>query len=217
MLWPSHNLIEHDGRHYMYFSATEGLHGDPASKSPSIWPFFSAICRASWAVNRYWAAVSGPGGDVVGTLTTHPLPVGGKQLILNAATSTVTEGALQAELLDPEGHVVEGFSKDDYIPWHGIARRRRRAGPAGHGVRWRNARFGFTWSGLAFTGTPGRRPHSYRLAGKAAPIGARRLDCGRSRRGGADGGRVRGLVGTGDQAPAGSDRGGDPRGRSGRR
>ena len=34
MLWPSHNLIEHNGRHYMYFSATEGLHGDPASKSP---------------------------------------------------------------------------------------------------------------------------------------------------------------------------------------
>ncbi len=70
-------------------------------------------------MNRYWAAVSGPGGDVVGTLTTHPLPVGGKQLILNAATSTVTEGALQAELLDPDGNVVEGFSKDDNIPWHG--------------------------------------------------------------------------------------------------
>ena len=30
MLWPSHNLVEHNGRHYMYFSGTEGLHGDPA-------------------------------------------------------------------------------------------------------------------------------------------------------------------------------------------
>ena len=63
--------------------------------------------------------MSGPGGDVVGTLTTHPLPVGGKQLILNAATSTVTEGELHAELLDADGNVVEGFGKDDFIPWQG--------------------------------------------------------------------------------------------------
>jgi len=119
MLWPSHHMVEHNGRHYVYFSGTEGLHGDPAAKGPTIWPFFSAICRASWAVNRYWAAVSGPGGDVAGTLTTHPLPVGGQQLILNAATSTVTEGELHAELLDSDGNVVEGFGKDDFIPWRG--------------------------------------------------------------------------------------------------
>ena len=52
-------------------------------------------------------------------MTTHPLPVGGQSLILNAATSTVADGTLQAELLDPDGNVVEGFSRDDYIPWHG--------------------------------------------------------------------------------------------------
>ena len=45
--------------------------------------------------------------------------MGGKQLILNAATSTVTEGELRAELLDPDGNVVEGFGKDDFIPWQG--------------------------------------------------------------------------------------------------
>ena len=105
------------------------MHGDPAAKGPTIWPFFSAICRASWAVNRYWAAVSGPGGDVPGTLTTHALPVGGRQLILNAATSTVTEGELQAELLDPDGNVVEGFGKGRL---HSVARADSTAAPA----RW---------------------------------------------------------------------------------
>ena len=31
----------------------------------------------------------------------------------------VAEGEVQAELVDPDGKVVEGFSKDDYLSWHG--------------------------------------------------------------------------------------------------
>jgi len=83
------------------------------------------------------------------------LPVGGKKLILNAATSTVTEGELQAELLDPDGHVVEGFGTDDFVPWRGdrVAAGARWSGgeacPLEHcAVRFhlRRARlYGFAW------------------------------------------------------------------------
>ena len=51
--------------------------------------------------------------------TTHVLPVGGKRLVLNAATSTVKEGELTAELVDASGRVIEGFGTSDYQPWHG--------------------------------------------------------------------------------------------------
>ncbi len=119
MLWPTHSLIEHDGRIYMYYGALEGIHGDTYSNQPSLFNFNGAICRASWEIDRYWAAVSGAGGVNVGTLTTHPLPAGGKRLLLNAATSTVAEGELEIELLDGDGSPIEGFTRSDYIAWHG--------------------------------------------------------------------------------------------------
>ena len=69
--------------------------------------------------DRYWAVVSGAGGPDAGSFTTHPQAVGGKQLVLNAATSTVAEGELTAELIDADGNALPGFSRDDYQPWHG--------------------------------------------------------------------------------------------------
>ncbi len=122
MLWPTQQLIEHDGRIYMYYGALEGVHGDTYSDQPSLHIFNGAICRASWEIDRYWAAVSAAGGVNVGTLTTHPLPVAGKRLLLNAVTSTVSEGELQVELLDGEGNPIEGFTRADYVPWSGDAK-----------------------------------------------------------------------------------------------
>ena len=103
----------------MYYAGVEGLHGDPSADSPTIWPFHAAICRASWHVGRYWAAVSGPGGDRVGRLTTQPLLAGGRKLVVNAATSTVSKGSLRAELLNPDGTTLPGFTHDDLEEWHG--------------------------------------------------------------------------------------------------
>jgi hypothetical protein len=119
MIWPTCNLIEADGRHYMHQAAVEGLRGDPSADSPTIWPFHAAICRASWQVGRYWAAISGPGGDGIGTLTTQPLLAGGRKLVVNAATSTVREGSLRAELLNPECITLPGFTRDNFEEWHG--------------------------------------------------------------------------------------------------
>ena len=75
---------------------------------------------------------------------------------LNAATSTVTDGELQAELLDPDGNVVEGFGKDDFIPWHrgqhlgrgALDRRRRYACWNECAVRFhlrRSRLYGYAW------------------------------------------------------------------------
>ncbi|HJN40028.1 MAG TPA: hypothetical protein QGH28_07605 [Chloroflexota bacterium] len=123
MLWPTHEFIEHDGRMYMYYGGLEGLHGDTAfGAGPNIYTFYGAICRASWEVDRYWAAVSGPGGPEEASFTTHPQAVGGKRLLLNAATSTVQEGELIAELVDANGEPVAGFARDDYQAWHGDAK-----------------------------------------------------------------------------------------------
>ena len=155
MIWPTRNLIEADGRHYMYYAAVEGLHGNPSADHPTIWPFHAAICRASWQIGRYWAAVSGPGGDKVGTLTTHALPTGGRTLVVNAATSTVKEGSLQAELLNPDGTPIPGFTRDDFEEWHGdfIAQPLRWSGGATCPVEQTAVRFyiqrarlyGFAW------------------------------------------------------------------------
>ena len=119
MLWPTHQLIEDGDRIYMYYSGLEGVHGDVYSIEPSLKTFYGAICRASWEKDRYWAAVSATGGPEPAVFTTNVLSVGGKRLALNAATSTVKEGELTAELVDASGNVIEGFSASDYQPWHG--------------------------------------------------------------------------------------------------
>ena len=124
MMWATHELIEHQGRLYMYFAGTEGLHGDTSfGCGPNLNNFHGAICRASWEVDRYWAVVSGVGGVYEASFRTHAAPAGGKRLLLNAATSTVGEGELSVELTDPEGTPIPGFSRADYRPWHGDSKR----------------------------------------------------------------------------------------------
>ena len=130
MLWPARELIEHEGRIHMYFAGTEGLHGDTSfGCGPNLKNFYGAICRASWEVDRYWAVVSGAGGMYESSFRTHAVSAKGKTLILNAATSTVAEGELTAELTDEEGKPIPGFTRSDYQPWQGDSK----AQPA----RWR--------------------------------------------------------------------------------
>jgi len=119
MLWATRKIVEDGGRMYIYYAATEGLHGDPYATQNSIYPFHAALCRASWDVDRYWAAVSGAGGIHEASMTSFLLPAGGKRLSVNAVTSTVGEGELAAELLDAEGAAIAGFSRADYQPWSG--------------------------------------------------------------------------------------------------
>lgn len=156
MLWATRELVEDGGRMYVYYAASEGLHGDPFATESSIYPFHAALCRASWEVDRYWAAVSAAGGTHEASVTSFLLPAGGKHLSVNAVTSTVGEGALAAELLDAEGEPIEGFGRADHRAWSGDdkAKRLRWSGgdvcPVDHAaVRFyiRRARlYGFGWT-----------------------------------------------------------------------
>ena len=120
MLWPTHEFIEHEGRLYMYYAGLEGLHGDTTfGVGPNLTDFYGAICRVSWEKDRYWAAVSGSGNVHEASFRSHAVPARGKKLVLNAATSTVSEGELAIELTDPEGKPIEGFTRADYQSWHG--------------------------------------------------------------------------------------------------
>jgi hypothetical protein len=120
MLWPTYRFIEHGQRLYMYYAGLEGVHGDIAfGAGPNMLNFHGAICRASWAMDRYWAAVSAAGGPMESSFRTHAMPAVGKRLVLNAATSTVSEGELAVELTDPDGTPIEGFTRADYHQWHG--------------------------------------------------------------------------------------------------
>ena len=125
-LWPTHEFIEHDGRVYMYYAGLEGLHGDTSfGAGPNLYNFYGAICRASWETDRYWAVVSGAGGAHEASFRTHPVPAGGKRLLLNAVTSTTSEGEIIVELTDADGTPIKGFSRNDYRAWQGDAKARQ--------------------------------------------------------------------------------------------
>lgn len=114
-LWPTRELVEDYGRMCVYCAATERLHRDPFATHNTIYALHAALCCASWEVDRYWAAVSAAGGTHEVPLTSFLLPAGGKRLSVNAATSTVGEGELVAELLDAEGQTTDG-SGHAYYP-----------------------------------------------------------------------------------------------------
>jgi hypothetical protein len=119
MIWPHRLLVEDAGRLYVYYGAMAGLHGDVYSKQPDIRLFRNgALCRASWDMGRFVAAINADGGgEPPAHLTTHPTEVTGKALYLNAVTRR--EGELRVELLDGEHRPIPGFGKEDNVPFRG--------------------------------------------------------------------------------------------------
>lgn len=118
MIWPSRQLIEHDGRWYIYYGALDGLHGDLYLKYDNCLLFHGVFCRASWDIGRLWSAMQASGGrHLEGYLTTPPGSNAGKQLVVNAVTRN--QGGVIAELRTPEGKVIEGFGRDDCTPFAG--------------------------------------------------------------------------------------------------
>ena len=118
MMWPLRTLIEHDGRFYIYYCGLTGIHGDLDMKDQSAIRFNGAFCRASWEIGRMWAATSAEGGVCQAHLTTKKLEgAAGKRLIVNARASGA--GKVEAELLDADKKILEGFSREDCRPFHG--------------------------------------------------------------------------------------------------
>ena len=136
MIWPYRIPIEHEGRLYVYYGALAGLHGDIYQDRGDMRFFRSgALCRASWDMGRFVAAVNADGGGLnapgvripgmtpdpdgipYSYLTTAPMPVAGSNLYLNAAT--MRGGEVFVELLDDQGRPIAGFTKDDCTPFRG--------------------------------------------------------------------------------------------------
>ena len=140
MIWQTQYLIVEDGRLYTYYGGTEGPHRQISdTRAPSVQvghqetvidhgahflPFNAALCRASWRVDRLYALASNAGGPTIGTATTRPVQLGGRQLFVNLTTRPakkarrpgLDEGHLQVELLDGDRRPVPGFAREDCRP-----------------------------------------------------------------------------------------------------
>jgi len=119
MIWPYRLPLVEGDRLYVYYGAMSGLHGNPYSIQPDIRLFRNgALCRASWEMGRFVAAVNADGGgEPPAHLTTHPLEVSGEMLYLNAVTRR--DGELRVELLDSQNQPIPGFTKEDNAPFRG--------------------------------------------------------------------------------------------------
>jgi hypothetical protein len=157
MLWPTRQLVEHDGRLYLFYAASEGMHGDPYLSEPAQgedeYIDHGPMCRASWEIGRLWAAVPASGGGMPARLTTAVTDCAGKTLFINALT--VQDGRLEAELLDPARKPIAGFTRTDCQGFHGddkcvaVTWKGGRSCPVGKAaVRFHLARarlYGFEW------------------------------------------------------------------------
>ena len=142
-LWQSQNLIVQGDTLYVYYGGTEGPHrqvSDTRAPSKQIGyletvvdhgahfiPFNSALCRASWRLDRTYALAASAGGPTIGAAVTTARDLGGKSLFVNLVTRPpkkssklgFDEGYLQVELLDEGGQPIPGFTRDDCVPLKG--------------------------------------------------------------------------------------------------
>ena len=134
MIWPMRTPVIDGDKLHVYYSGTQGLHGDmfntkdsgprqlrargeKLSRQSSSTPDFGALCRATWTAGRLWALAPSIGGPHAGTATTRRRDLGGKTIRVNVVTRA--GGELRVELLDGTGRVVPGFSADDCLPMSG--------------------------------------------------------------------------------------------------
>jgi len=118
MIWPTRTLVETGDRLYVYYGATDGLHGDIYALTANAYrPFSGAFCRASWEKGRMWAVVPASGGEIEARLTTPLCNCTGMELLINAVT--VNDGEITAELLDNERKPIKGFTRESSIAFKG--------------------------------------------------------------------------------------------------
>lgn len=130
MMWQMHQPIVEKGHMYVYYGGTQGLHGEildsrfqprievgnenvSGAPTPTL-PFYSALCRASWQVDRLYALAPSVGGPTIGRAVTKPEISGKRQLLVNVLVRK--GGEFRAELTDESGKVIPGFSAADCVP-----------------------------------------------------------------------------------------------------
>ena len=137
MIWQSKNLMVDGDTLRIYYAGSEGAHRQVSdTRAPSIpiryqetaldhgahfLPFTTALCRASWDIDRLYALASSTGGPTPGTAITKPEDLSGKSLNLNFVTRPpkkssipgLDEGFIKVELLDGNGSPIPGFAGAD--------------------------------------------------------------------------------------------------------
>lgn len=130
MTWQMHQPIIENGKMYVYYAGSQGLHGEilDSRMQPRLevgnesvigtrigtLPFYTALCRASWDVDRMYALAPSVGGPTIGRAVTKPESSGKGQLLVNVL---VREGGeFRAELTDESGKVIPGFSAAECLP-----------------------------------------------------------------------------------------------------
>jgi hypothetical protein len=136
MIWQNKDLIRDGNRLYVYYGGSEGPHRQiwdtrfelkqiglesVVAHRGDILPFNSALCRASWPIDRLYALISSAGGPTVGMAITKPTKLTGKSLSINFKTRPpkkadspgFDEGYIQIELLDAQGQALKGFARAD--------------------------------------------------------------------------------------------------------
>jgi hypothetical protein len=88
---------------YFYVSGRAGVKGSPAS----------GVSTTGLAVLRRDGFASMDAGDKEGTLLTRPVTFRGEHLFANVAAR---DGELRAEVLDKDGRVIRGLTRDDCVP-----------------------------------------------------------------------------------------------------
>jgi hypothetical protein len=130
MTWQMHQPIIENGKMYVYYAGSQGLHGEilDSRMQPRLevgnesvigtrigtLPFYSALCRASWDVDRMYALAPSVGGPTIGMAVTKSESSGKGQLMVNVLVRK--GGEFRAELIDESGKVIPGFSAAECLP-----------------------------------------------------------------------------------------------------
>lgn len=127
MIWQMHHPIVENGKMYVYYAGSEGIHGEildsrfkprievggeniTGSQTPTL-PFNTALCRATWQFDRLWALVPSAGGPTLGEAVTRPGNPAGCRLAVNI--NVRKGGDFRAELLDKSGYPILSFIAED--------------------------------------------------------------------------------------------------------
>jgi hypothetical protein len=132
MIWPMSQPVIDGERLHVYYTGTEGLHGDlynTRASGPRVLRArgeilsrqsftyggdYGALCRANWTADRLWALAGAHGGYTEGAATSRRADLAGKRLMVNARTRP--GGTLRVELLDASGRTLKGFTAADCEP-----------------------------------------------------------------------------------------------------
>lgn len=130
MTWQMHQPIVQNGKMLVYYGGTQGLHGEildsrykkrievgnesVIGERINTLPFNSALCRASWQIDRLWALVSSAGGPTIGRALTRMEDTHNGHLVVNVHVKK--GGEFRAELVDKSGKTIPGFSAQDCQP-----------------------------------------------------------------------------------------------------